>query len=148
MNTLNKRLPACAILRPRFKCAQFVWALLVAWCTSTNLFASGPAQPIKTRCGWFENPTPQNASLLDRDGEWVLSVQGGHQAKGNWPMFKASQWVRTNVGSYGYGCACLKVQTATDSVDVTRIVSSYAKPLSACRKDKALKDLEPENPLK
>ena len=40
-----------------------------------------------TRCGWFSNPTPANASLYDRDGEWVIGVQGGHQAEGDWPDF-------------------------------------------------------------
>lgn len=98
------------------------------------------------RCGWFDNPTPANAWLHDRDGEWTISIQGGHQATGNWPRFKASQWVQTNAGSYGYGCACMKVVANATSLEVLRIVSANARPLSTCRKDKAL--TEPENPLK
>ncbi|MGH9760842.1 MAG: DUF4087 domain-containing protein [Blastocatellia bacterium] len=93
----------------------------------------------ETRCGWFSNPTPGNASLYDKDGEWIIGVQGGHQAEGDWPTFKSNQWVRTN-GSYGYGCACLRVRVDHDSHEVLEIKSSYARPLSACRKDPALKE--------
>lgn len=62
----------------------------------------------ETRCGWFSNPTPGNAWLTDRDGEWIVGTQGGAQADGDWPSFADSQWVATN-GSYGYGCACMDV---------------------------------------
>ncbi len=113
--------------------------------------ASAPKSVPKTalRCGWFDNPTPQNASLIDRDGEWVISVQGGHASTGDWPpKFKPSQWVRTNAGSYGYGCACFNVSVDKEASQITHIASAYARPLSACRNDKALKASEPYNPLK
>ena len=101
------------------------------------------------RCGGFDNPTPQNASLTDRDGEWIISVQGGHASSGEWPpKFKPSQWVRTNAGSYGYGCACFRVSVDKEASVITHIASAYARPLSACRSDKALKASEPYNPLK
>lgn len=96
----------------------------------------------ETRCGWFMNPTPSNAWLLDADREWTISIQGGYQADGDWPDFKPSQWVETNV-HYGYGCACMKVTTNRSEEKITNIISAYAKPLSACRKDKALKGKEP-----
>ena len=88
------------------------------------------------RCGWFSNPTPANASLHDRDGEWIIGVQGGHQAEGDWPEFSAKEWVETNV-HYGYGCACLRVQV--DGEKVIRIESAKARPLSVCRRDRALR---------
>ena len=44
--------------------------------------------PTELRCGWFENSSPSNASLTDRDGEWTISIQGGYEAKGDWPTFK------------------------------------------------------------
>jgi hypothetical protein len=94
----------------------------------------------ETRCGWFDNPTPANASLHDREGEWVISVQGGHQAEGDWPSFAPKQWVETN-GHYGYGCACMSVRVDRETHRVTEIVSARARPLSACRRDKALKRL-------
>ena len=94
----------------------------------------------ETRCGWFDNPTPANASLHDREGEWIISVQGGHQAEGDWPSFGPKQWVETN-GHYGYGCACLRVQVDRESHRVTEIESARARPLSACRRDPALKRL-------
>lgn len=98
----------------------------------------------ETRCGWFLNPTPSNAWLIDAVGEWVISMQGGEQAEGNWPVFKRSQWVKTN-GSYGYGCACMKVETNPSDKRITKIVSGYAKSLSSCRADKALKGKEPKD---
>lgn len=92
----------------------------------------------ETRCGWFSNPTPANASLHDRDDEWIIGVQGGHQAEGDWPSFGPKQWVETN-GHYGYGCACLRVRVERETHRVTTIESARARPLSACRRDRALK---------
>lgn len=101
------------------------------------------AQPSATemaenRCGWFSNPTPANASLFDRDGEWIVGVQGGHQADGDWPAFGPKEWVKTN-GNYGYGCACMRVRVDRESKEVLAIESARAKPLSACRKDPAIR---------
>ena len=90
------------------------------------------------RCGWFSNPTPGNASLYDRDGEWIIGVQGGYQADGDWPDFSAKQWIETNV-HYGYGCACLRVSVDRATEKVIKIESSKARPLSACRRDRALR---------
>ena len=90
------------------------------------------------RCGWFSNPTPANASLFDRDGEWIIGVQGGYQAEGDWPEFKAGQWVETN-GHYGYGCACLRVRVNRSTRRVIAIESAQARALSACRRDPALR---------
>jgi hypothetical protein len=98
------------------------------------------AAPV-TRCGWFENPSPANVTLTDRDGEWLIGMQGGHQADGDWPRFRKSEWVATN-GSYGHGCACLKVIADPKTREVKQIVSAKARPLKACRGDKALKEPE------
>jgi hypothetical protein len=92
----------------------------------------------ETRCGWFSNPTPSNAWLFDRDGEWTVSVQGGFQAEGDWPDFGAGEWVETNV-HYGYGCACLKAAVDRPALKITRIVSARALPLAKCREDPALR---------
>lgn len=91
------------------------------------------------RCGWFQNPTPANAWLNDRDGQWLISSQGGHQAEGDWPNFPDAQWVATN-GSYGYGCACLRVHADAKTRDIARVVSAHARPLAVCRADRALKE--------
>jgi Protein of unknown function (DUF4087) len=95
---------------------------------------------VAQRCGWFENPTPANAWLTDRDGEWTVAVQGGQQAEGDWPRFTRARWVRTN-GHYGYGCACLTVEVNAPERVVTRIVKASSRPLRTCRRDPAL--LEP-----
>ncbi|HYL98267.1 MAG TPA: DUF4087 domain-containing protein [Blastocatellia bacterium] len=95
---------------------------------------------LETRCGWFSNPTPGNASLYDKDGEWIIGVQGGHQAEGDWPVFKDREFVHTNGASYGYGCACLRVRVNHETKEVLEIKSAHARPLAACRRDPALKE--------
>lgn len=95
------------------------------------------------RCGWFVNPTPANAWLIDRDSEWTVGVQGEHQAEGDWPQFADRDWVKTN-GSYGYGCACMRVVTDASTRDVLKILSAQSKPLRACAKDKTIAKLRPK----
>ena len=109
-------------------------------------WAAVAATPGTQRCGWFDNPTPANASLTDRDTEWTVGVQGGHQVQGDWPRFANRDWVRTGHGSHGYGCACMKVST-DDKEQIVQIFSARSRPLSACRQDPALKAKEPVNPL-
>lgn len=100
-------------------------------------------QRTETRCGWFHNPTPGNAWLIDRDGEWIIGAQGGYQAEGDWPNIPGNQWIKTNV-NYGYGCACIRGSVDRKSNRVLQINNSYARPLSACRKDRALRPKEPK----
>lgn len=92
----------------------------------------------ETRCGWFSNPTPANASLFDRDGEWIIGLQGGYQAEGDWPDFGPKQWVETNV-HYGSGCACMRLRANRKTHEVIEIESSRARPLAACRRDPSLR---------
>ncbi|HEV2511647.1 DUF4087 domain-containing protein [Bosea sp. (in: a-proteobacteria)] len=95
------------------------------------------------RCGWLDNPTPGNASLYDKDGEWTIAVQGGHQAEGDWsPPYKPGEWRKSGNASYGYGCACLTVKVDAEEKNILEVVSAKARPLSACRKDKALSAVE------
>ncbi|ROU09423.1 DUF4087 domain-containing protein [Lysobacter enzymogenes] len=108
-------------------------------------FGTAAAHPsgAELRCGWFDNPTPGNASLYDRDGEWTIAIQGGYQAKGDWPPeYPPGQWRATNAGGHGYGCACFKVRVDAEEKNILEIFSSKARPLSACRKDPALKGIE------
>jgi hypothetical protein len=114
-----------------------LWMVVFAGVTSTTS-TPAPAIASETRCGWFSNPTPANASLHDRKAEWIVGVQGGHQADGDWPEFSPSQWVKTNV-NYGYGCACMRVQVDPQTHEVMKIESAQARSLSACRRDRALK---------
>ena len=98
------------------------------------------SKKFQTRCGWLDNPTPGNFSFYDRDGEWTIGVQGGYQVEDfEMPVFKPNQWIVTNTADYGYGCACFQMTVDEETSRVLEIRKSYAKPLSACRKDKALR---------
>ena len=101
--------------------------------------SSANEERVETRCGWFSNPTPGNAWLNDRHGEWLIGIQGGHQAEGDWPSFKDRDWVKTN-GHYGYGCACMKVSVDHETTKVSRIFTASSRPLATCRRDRTLKE--------
>ena len=51
--------------------------------------------------------------------------------------FKDRNWVKTN-GSYGHGCACMKVTTILGTKKLDRILNAKEQPLSTCRQDPAL----------
>ena len=99
-------------------------------------------KPVALRCGWFDKPTPGNAYLHDKDGDWTIGEQGGRQAAGDWPTFSPSQWLPKGNGSYGIGCACLRVEFDPEEKDILAILSSFARPLSQCRRDPTLKGIE------
>ncbi|HJT66534.1 MAG TPA: DUF4087 domain-containing protein [Pyrinomonadaceae bacterium] len=124
------------------KCPLLLATLLLLTLTFVSaeprLLPTATIEKAETRCGWFSNPTPANASLYDRDDEWIIAVQGGYQAEGDWPNFSPKQWVETNV-HYGYGCACLRVQVDHSNKRVIKIESARARPLSLCRRDRALR---------
>lgn len=103
------------------------------------IMAAAPAGAPERRCGWLQNPTPANWWLVDREGEWILGVQGGYQAPGmdEMPDMSTRGWVRTN-GYYGYGCACMSVTTDRRSRRVTRLFSATPVPLRQCRTDRRL----------
>ena len=94
------------------------------------------------RCGWLVNPTPANWWLTDRDGQWILGSQGADQAPGmeDMPDMSTAGWVETN-GHYGHGCACMTI-TADRDRRVTRVADAVPKPLSQCRADRSLPNLE------
>jgi hypothetical protein len=126
---------------------KLTFALVAScWAVTTGAASAPAAGPTKAqaqlRCGWFENPTPANAWFIDREGEWVISLQGWHHAEGDWPTFKPWRWVRTN-GNYGYGCTCLRVLTDPSTFTITRILSSSSRSLATCRKDAALIEPNP-----
>ncbi len=106
---------------------------------ATLTTAAMAAPQSERRCGWLQNPTPANYWLVDRDGEWTVSAQGGYHAEGwdEMPNMSARGWVRTN-GYYGYGCACMTVTTDRAEMRITRIHSAEPVPLRQCRRDRRL----------
>ncbi len=120
----------------------FYSILLLAFFHSIQLAAREISLHGETRCGWFVNPTPSNVWLIDRDDQWIIGVQGGFQAEGDWPTFSDKEWVKTNI-NYGYGCACMKVQVDSSSHRILRIFSAASRPLLACRKDPFTRQKEP-----
>lgn len=111
----------------------------------SNCFDAGAQQSKKfeTRCGWLDNPTPANYSFYDREGEWTIGVQGGYQVEDFAAPAFGKQWVNSPNGSYGYGCACFQMTVDRETSRVLEIRKSYARPLAACRKDKALRKWKP-----
>ena len=112
---------------------------------------AGPAFAVdletKHVCGWFDNPTPGNVEFTDNSGEWEFSRQGGDEEPTGdyWPTFRQNedgtstdQWIHTNGGSYGFGCACMDITYKKG----TRTVVSAAHPktlmLKQCWQDKHL----------
>ena len=112
---------------------------LTALGTLLAIASATPAQAApERRCGWLVNPSPGNWWLTDRDGEWVLSSQGGPEMPGMRliPDMTTRGWVATN-GYYGHGCACLTLDTAPGR-RVLRITAVQPLPLARCQADRAL----------
>lgn len=122
----------------RLLIASFFLLALFFVSVQPRTLSNTPPEKSETRCGWFSNPTPSNASLYDRNGEWIIGVQGGYQADGDWPNFSPKQWIETNV-HYGYGCACLRVRVDRSTRRVIEIESARPRALSFCRRDRALR---------
>ena len=110
------------------------------------VYGAGSSDGFENRCGWIENPTPANWELKDKDGTWIIERMGGEEVEGqeNLPNFPENKqyWVKTNVGSYGYGCGCLMVKVNRKEMTVTEIKSGHALPLAKCKADKSLKPAE------
>ena len=98
-----------------------------------------PASAAERRCGWLSNPTPSNFWITDRNGEWTISEQGGYHAENMdaMPDMSTRGWVKTN-GYYGYGCACMTVETERETMRITKILSASPRPLKQCRADRHL----------
>jgi hypothetical protein len=120
-----------ALINPRKRMAVLAMAAML---TATPASAAP-----ERRCGWLHNPTPANWWLEDRDGQWILGTQGSEQVPGMDVMrdMASRGWVKTN-GYYGYGCACLGLETDRRAKRVLRLLSATPLPLRQCRADKRL----------
>lgn len=109
--------------------------LVISAILSSIFIVALPGNATETRCGWLYNPTPANWYLIDKDGRWTISLQGGYQARGmdNLPT-NEKEYVKTN-GYYGYGCACMDVVTDSARSRISEIRGGESLPLSTCRQD-------------
>jgi len=110
--------------------------LFAAMLTTTPVIAA------EKRCGWLDNPTPANWWLIDRDGEWVISIQGGDREgmyldDSSWDNLpeidkRKGKFVKTN-NEYGYSCVCLYVITNQDQKKIIKIIGGKQLPLKPCK---------------
>lgn len=102
-------------------------------------------QASEKRCGWLENPTPSNWWLIDGEGEWTISTQGGDQPdESSWdhlPKTNENEFVRTN-GSYGYSCVCLTVTVNKAQQRILKIQGGKSLLLKQCLEDTALPSMK------
>jgi hypothetical protein len=102
------------------------------------------ASAAENRCGWYQMPTPGNLWLTDKDATWSITSQGGADgpdAEGvdKAPDFDPKQFVETEgPGGYGYGCACMEVETSAKDQRITKVISGRILPLADCKNDKSL----------
>lgn len=97
-----------------------------------------PAQAAQTRCGWLENLTPRDWTLVDRDGAWLLMRQDQISEPVGMdliPDLTTKDWVASNGPAGGYACACLSVDVSNRTRRITRIMALKQKPIAACQTD-------------
>ena len=134
--------PAGAESGPMTQPPSFTAAIALALLLAATLNPSALAA--ERRCGWYQNPTPGNLLLTDKDGEWWITSQmqaNGPDAEGaddKAPQMDDRQYVRTQPNGYGYGCACLTVEVDRQARRITRVIAGQTVPLVRCKQDKAL----------
>lgn len=108
-------------------------------------FLAPEALAAENRCGWYQMPTPGDLWLTDKDATWSITSQGqasGPDAEGvdNAPDFDPKQFVKTQDPGmdYGYGCACMEVETDAKDQRITKVISGHILPLADCKNDKTL----------
>lgn len=89
------------------------------------------------RNGWFYNFTPGNMTLIDRDGEWIIGVQGGFQAE--WQVevdltANEDESVLIN-GPHGYSCVSIDVTLDKKSKHILVIKEAKQLLLKKCLED-------------
>jgi hypothetical protein len=95
-------------------------------------------------------PTPANLWLQDKDAlSGITSQMQAEDAKGadHTPRFDDKQYVETHPNGYGYGFACLKVETDAKATGITQIISGHTIPLAHARQTSRCRrpSIEPTN---
>lgn len=99
-----------------------------------------PVKATETRCGWLQVPSRMNWFLKDRDGTWIILLQGESPPPGmeTIPSHGDEKEVVRTAPSRGYSCTCLNVIVDRNSMRIIEIRGGEALPLSTCREDPSL----------
>jgi hypothetical protein len=132
-------------LVPRKRLSQKLLSILLLIVLSLGgvLFLISPSQALERRCGWISNPTPGNWFLLDSAGSWMMSAQGGRQARGfdTIPDLSQRDYLPNRANpNRGYACACMDVTTNRNPRDkwILSLRNFKQLPINQCRRDRAL----------
>lgn len=120
--------------------------LASAWLLTSLMHSAhaGPAAPQAFKlCGWVNNPTPAEVSLIQRSTTWHISQPGQHQANGDWTGVRGAEWVGETNG-LGHGCGCVRAVADAGERRVIHILSAKPQPRAWCTKATKLRDLEPK----
>ncbi|MGB1309813.1 MAG: DUF4087 domain-containing protein [Leucothrix sp.] len=121
------------------KRTKMIQKSLLALTLTTGLQSVASAE---YRCGWLNNPSPDQYQFIDRDASWAIMQRGGYrlpaQFMKNLPDRQPNEFVRTN-GSYGYSCSCMSVTTDARTKRITSIVYKGKQVLlKRCLEDKVI----------
>lgn len=119
-----------------------ILSLAIGALVVTSLSSASAAE---RRCGWYVSPTPGNLWLIDRQATWTITSQGAAAGADaidadKAPDFDPKQFVETNVpgAGYGYGCACMTVETDAKQQRITKVFAGDILPLRKCQADTSL----------
>ena len=94
------------------------------------------------RCGWLDNPAPDQYQFIDKEATWTIMTRGGYQLPAssmkNLPQKQPNEFVRTN-GTFGYSCSCMSVTTDARQKRILSIVYKGKQVLlKRCLEDKTI----------
>lgn len=106
------------------------------------MIAASPAAA-EQHCGWLENTKTGYWSLADSEGRWAIAQGVTYKARGFNLIgdIYLSEYAPLN-RYFGAACACMDVSVNDITGQITRVVSYKAMPMSFCKADKTLPQLQ------
>lgn len=119
------------------------------------LLLAAPAHA-ETRCGWFDNPSPNLVDLIDADGLWSIAWPGSGTVfypTGYFEAYTGAFDDRVRINSrgeiindgpgYGYSCACVIGEFDLNKGEALSIVRLTEPPIATCENDPKLPAMNP-----